>query len=303
MRDAPRRCSKLDSELGDLREVEESTVTSSLDLLHEVSLFRLLDPAELEALLNHMARTQLDEGEMLFYQGEPGLKLFVVESGRVEIYLTDDIGQHIGLLNAGPGEIIGELSVLDGQARSANARALEPTELLVLSREDLEQYLEEKPTVALDILAVMSQRIRATDALLQSRVSRNTNEIEDGRGSWVLRVALAVAQFSGSIPFFVAHAVLFALWVIINEGMIRSIGVFDPFPYELLSTLVGIEAIFLSTLVLLAQNVQLAKDRIRADVEYEVNLKAELKVAELHRKLDHFRQEMLKRFESLSRRH
>src|SRR6185437_8799773 len=107
-----------------------------------------------------------------------------------------------------------------------------------------------------------------------------------------MRVADWVANFSGSITFLVLHVIFFAAWILFNTLPIA----FDPFPYNLLTMTVSLEAIILSTLLLFSGNRQAARDRIRSDIEYEVNLKAELEVAHLHEKSDLMREEMLERF-------
>ena len=130
-------------------------------------------------------------------------------------------------------------------------------------------------------------------------MSRNVNEqVEEERDNIVLRVADWVANFSGSITFLVVHVCFFAAWISFNA---TSRSRFDPFPYNLLTMTVSLEAIILSTLLLFSSNRQGARDRIRADIEYEINLKAELEVAHLHEKTDRIQEEMLDRFARLEK--
>jgi CRP/FNR family cyclic AMP-dependent transcriptional regulator len=144
----------------------------------------------------------------------------------------------------------------------------------------------------------MGRMTRKANALLQARVSRNVNEeIEIDRGNIVMRVADWVAAFSGSITFLVLHAILFAMWI----GFNSTPWAFDPFPYNLLTMTVSLEAIMLSTLLLFSGNRSAARDAIRNNIEYEVNLKAELEVAHLHEKSDRMHEEMLERFARLEK--
>jgi uncharacterized membrane protein len=115
----------------------------------------------------------------------------------------------------------------------------------------------------------------------------------------VQKTADWIAEFSGSISFLVLHIVIFTGWIVANTGWLPGVPIFDPFPYGLLTMCVSLEAIFLSVFVLLSQNRQVAKDRIRADIEYDVNLKAELEVAHLHEKVDHLTAETARRLAAI----
>jgi CRP/FNR family cyclic AMP-dependent transcriptional regulator len=144
--------------------------------------------------------------------------------------------------------------------------------------------------------------MRVTAELLRHTASRNVNEaVEDNRTS-VQKAADWIAEFSGSIAFLMIHLVLFFLWIVMNVGSgIPGIPMFDPFPFGLLTMAVSLEAIILSVFVLLSQNRQVAKDRIRGDIEYDVNLKAELEIAHLHEKVDRLTAEVLERLGRLEK--
>ena len=246
-------------------------------------------------IANKLAKT----GDVLFRTGEPGDSMFIVQSGKVELWVKDTAGQKITLHTAGAGEFFGELSLLDGGSRTASATVIETSDLLVLDREDLLQLFVKRPPAALDMLAAMGGMTRKANALLQQRVARNVNEeIAVDRGGIVLRVADWVANFSGSITFLVLHIFLFAIYMALNS--IDSIA-FDPFPFNFLTMTVSLEAIILSTLLLFSSNRQGARDRVRADIEYEVNLKAELEVAHLHEKTDRMYEDFLDRFAKLEK--
>ncbi|MFI5207220.1 MAG: DUF1003 domain-containing protein [Gemmatimonadales bacterium] len=253
--------------------------------LEGVELFRALDDAERRALAATMQPRPVREGERLFDEGEAGKSLFLVRAGRAELYVRDHAGQEIVLNSVGPGEVFGELSLLDGQPRTAAARIVEDGELLELDRDSLVSLVRRIPDVALDLLTQMSRETRRADELLRQRVSRNANVDFEEHLTPVQRIADWIAWFSGSISFLLLHCVWFIIWVAIN---VKPLGVpqFDPYPFGLLTMIVSLEAIFLSCLVLISQNRQVAKDRIRSDIEYEVNVKAELEVAHLHEKID-----------------
>ena len=261
--------------------------------LASISLFQQLDDDERSVLASAMQEREVKTGDVLFKAGDPGDSMFIVHTGQVELFVKDKAGQKIVLHVAEPGEFFGELSLLDGGSRTATGVAVKESALWILDREDLQQLFRKRPDAALDMLAAMGRMTRKANALLQARVSRNVNEeIEIDRGNIVMRVADWVAAFSGSITFLVLHAILFALWI----GFNSTPWAFDPFPYNLLTMTVSLEAIMLSTLLLFSGNRSAARDAIRNNIEYEVNLKAELEVAHLHEKSDRMHEEMLERF-------
>ncbi len=269
--------------------------------LSQIQLFAQLDDDERSVLAQVMTERPLTAGETLFRVGDAGDSMFIVQTGAVELYMKDTAGQKIVLHTARPGDFFGELSLLDGGSRTASATCTEPGNLLVLDREDLLQLFRKRPDAALDMLAVMGRMTRKANALLRERVVKNVNEeVQEERGSVVLRVADWVANFSGSITFLVMHIGIFAVWIFFNIGIL-PVGGFDPFPFGLLTMAVSLEAIILSTLLLFSSNRQTARDRIRSDVEYEINLKAELEVAHLHEKTDRIYEEMCERFTKLER--
>jgi CRP/FNR family cyclic AMP-dependent transcriptional regulator len=261
--------------------------------LANLSLFATLDDDERAVLAAAMQERSVKANECLFRIGDPGDQMFIVRSGKIELFVKDKAGQKIVLHVAELGEFFGELSLLDGGPRTATASALDDAELYIVDREDLQQLFRNRPDAALDMLAAMSKMTRRSNAMLQARVSRNVNDREEiARDNIVMRTADWIANFSGSITFLGLHVVFFAAWILFNTLPIA----FDPFPYNLLTMTVSLEAIILSTLLLFSGNRQAARDRIRSDIEYEVNLKAELEVAHLHEKSDRMHEEMLERF-------
>jgi uncharacterized membrane protein len=211
----------------------------------------------------------------------------------VELFVKDNTGSKIVLALCGPGEVFGELSLFDGGARTATATPIEDSDLLMLDREDLLSFLRKYPDAALDLLTMMGQRIRATDEILRRRAARNINEEMAIRSTTIEKMADVIAEFSGSIPFLFMNALWFALWI--GWNLLPGVPHFDPYPFGFLTMVVSLEAIFLSIFVLVSQNRQGAKDRLRADAEYEVNLKAELEVTHLHEKVDFLTEEILAR--------
>jgi uncharacterized membrane protein len=264
-------------------------------LLAEVPFFQALDAQEREELAQQLDVVELAAGATVFNYGDPGDSLYVIRRGGVEVFIKDDTGQRISLETAGPGDVFGEISLLDGGARTASVMVTQDMEALTLTRSHLDLFLTRRPSAALDMLSAMGRRLRTTADRLRHTASRNVNEEMEDRRTRVQKVADWIAEFSGSVAFLLIHVVIFAVWILLNVPAVPGAPLFDPFPFGLLTMVVSLEAIILSVFVLLSQNRQAAKDRIRSDVEYGVNLKAELEVAHLHEKVDHLSAETASR--------
>ena len=270
------------------------------ELLKGIEIFELLDEDDRIELAKVVDTQQISAGDTLFQAGEPGESLFVVRSGEIELFIKDTAGQKIVLTVAEEGKMFGELSLLDTGPRTATALALTDTELLVLDREDLLLLFQKKPDAALHLLAAMSVMTRKADELLRTRVSRNVNEEIEEHLTPLQRVADWIAWFSGSMLFVFVNGIWFLTWIILNTLPV-GIRPFDPYPFSFLTMVVSLEAIFLSCFVLVSQNRQAEKDRVRSDIEYEVNIKAELEIAHLHEKTDRIYENMLERFSRIEK--
>ncbi|WLT30256.1 DUF1003 domain-containing protein [Geothrix sp. PMB-07] len=270
-------------------------------LLADLPLFAALRPEELDLLAQAVDLRRLQPGETLFKAGDPGEAMYIVVSGEIEISVVDRAGQKIVLTGRHRGDVFGELAMLDEGTRTATATAIIPTDLLELDRADLLLLVTRKPEAALHLLGAMGAMTRKADLLLRTRVARNVQDEIDDQRSLLERLTDWIAAFSGSMTFLLINAGWFAVWIYLNVSGRAS---FDPYPFGFLTMVVSLEAIILSILVLLAQNRQAAKDHIRDDVEYEINVKAELEIAHLHEKVeelsDDFRQR-LDRMEALLR--
>jgi CRP/FNR family cyclic AMP-dependent transcriptional regulator len=271
------------------------------NFLAGIKMFELLNEDDRVALGNVIDELKLPEGHTLFQAGDPGDSLFIVQSGEIELFIKDTAGQKIVLTNAQNGDMFGELAMLDTGPRTATAVALAETDVLVLDRDDLVLLFQRKPEAALHMLAALSGLTRKADELLRTRVSRNLNEEMETKVSFLQRIADWLAWFSGSMPFLISHTIWFLIWISLNT-IILGEKAFDPFPFGLLTMIVSLEAIFLACFVLISQNRQAEKDKVRADIEYEVNIKAELEVAHLHEKTDRIYENMMSRFALLEKR-
>jgi uncharacterized membrane protein len=272
-------------------------------ILTEVPLFQALEPAERAALAARVDTVREPAGKLLFQYGDPGESLYIVRSGAVEIFSKNDTGERIVLETAGPGDFFGEISLLDGGPRTASALVTRELEAVIVDRGDLEALLQVRPAAAMDLLTAAGRRVRQSAQILRRTVSRNINEEVEDKRTLVMKTADWISEFSGSLPFLFIHCVLFGVWILLNTGPLGHtvLGGWDPFPYGFLTMCVSLEAIILSVFVLLSQNRQVARDRLRNDIEYQVNLKAELEIAHLHEKFEHHNAEVLERLAALER--
>jgi uncharacterized membrane protein len=277
-------------------------MSTAIELIAEVPLFQSLDDEERAALAANLEEIQFEKGQMIFQYGEPGESLYIVRSGEAEVFIKDNTGNRMVLEVLSPGKYFGEVSLLDKGSRTASVLATENLEAFRLKRDKLEAFILKNPTAAVDILTVMGKRLRKDVEMLRHSASRNVNEeLEDTR-TIVMKIADWIADFSGSMPFLLINAILFFVWIILNVDFLPGLKSFDPFPFGLLTMWVSLEAIFLSIFVLISQNRQAQKDRIRSDIEYDVNLKAELEIAHLHEKVDRMQAEILEQLSELNKR-
>lgn len=268
--------------------------------LANIKMFELLNEDDRVALAKVVDELKVPEGHTLFQAGDPGDSLFIVREGGIELFIKDTAGQKIVLTTSVPGDMFGELAMLDTGPRTATALALTDSEVLVLDRDDLVMLFQRKPEAALHMLAALTGLTRKADELLRTRVSRNANEEMQVHSTPLQRIADWIAWFSGSMPFLMINGGWFIVWIIINTLAVGILA-FDPYPFGLLTMIVSLEAIFLSCFVLISQNRQAEKDRVRSDIEYEVNIKAELEIAHLHEKTDRIYENMMARFEKLEK--
>jgi len=270
-------------------------------LLAEVPFFQLLDEQERLELAKQLDVVAMPAGQLIFSYGDPGDSLFVIRKGEVEIFFKDDTGSRILLEVGKAGAVFGELSLLDGGPRTASALVKEDMEALRLDRAGLDEFLRKHPAAALDLLGAMGRRLRTTAEKLRHTASRNVNQELEDRRTRIEKAADWIAAFSGSIAFLNLHLLFFAVWILLNSSWVPGAPMFDPYPFGLLTMVVSLEAIILSVFVLLSQSRQASKDHVRSDVEYDVNLKAELEVAHLHEKIDRLAAETAARFDRVVR--
>lgn len=260
-------------------------MSADVTMIGEVPIFELMDEVERTALARLMDSRNFKQGETIFEVGDAGAEVYIVRTGRVEIYVETADGERVVLGENERGDVIGELSFLDGGPRTATAIAVEDAQMLSLHRERLLEFIDEHPHAALDLLTVVGRRLRTTHELLRTQVSRNVNVEEQERQTFAQRVADRVAAFGGSWSFILIFFAIMLVWVVLNStALLRDH--FDPYPYILLNLALSMIAAIQAPVIMMSQNRQASKDRLKSDLDYEVNFKAELEVAHLHRKVD-----------------
>jgi len=274
---------------------------STVELLSQVPLFALLDDQERSLLAERVETVTFTEGHTIFNVGDPGDSMYLVTSGEVQLSVKTKTGEEMFLESPGPGEFFGEISLLDQGPRTATARAKADVTAIEIDRGDLDELIRLAPTAAMDMLAATGKRLRHNAMIIRNAATRNANdEAADNRSS-VMRVADWIAGFSGSLPFLFIHIGIFAVWILLNVNWL-PFGNFDPFPFGFLTLVVSLEAIILSVFVLLSQNRQVARDKVSGDIEYDVNLKAEMQISNMHEKFDTLYSEILKRLDRIERK-
>jgi len=264
----------------------------TLEALRSVPLFASLDDRATRALRDLVRAHRVPAGTTLFDMGDAGDAMYLIEGGRVRIHVTDADGHDMTLAELGDGDFFGEMAILDGKPRSAHATVIEDADLGTISREDFLTFVSVNPEVALRMLSAIADRLRRTDELLRTRVSRNLNEVEKESRTLADRMADLLSDFGGSWKFLGATIFFVAFWMLYNSWWRQNAGP-DPFPYSFLDVINGIVGALLAPIILISQNMQENKDRLRADLDYQVNLKNELAIAEVMRRLDVLESERL----------
>jgi uncharacterized membrane protein len=275
-------------------------MTTTTEVLAEVPLFALLDEHERGVLAERVDFVEFKAGDTIFKVGDPGDSMYVIMTGDVQLSVKTKTGEEMFLENPTDGDFFGEISLLDEGPRTASAIAKTAVRAIEIDRSDLDELFKLKPAAAMDLLAATGRSLRHNALIIRNAATRNANdEVEDNR-STVMRIADWIAAFSGSLPFLFLHIVVFAVWILLNVKLF-SFGNFDPFPFGFLTLVVSLEAIILSVFVLLSQNRQVARDKVHGDIEYDVNLKAEMQIAHMHEKVDTLYSELVKRLDRIEK--
>jgi CRP/FNR family cyclic AMP-dependent transcriptional regulator len=244
----------------------------------EVPIFSLLDADERAILADHVELRRFVTRQRIYKAGDPGARAYIVLTGRVEVSMIDEERRPVVVDTPQRGEVFGLSSMLAESAHLTTAVALEDTSVIEVDRSDLAALLQRKPMAGLDMLTMVGKQFRAAQELLRTRVVRNPNEEIAEAETMADRVADRVAQFGGSWRFIGSFCLGMVVYVAANQILPHA---WDPYPYILLNLFLSMLAAFQAPVIMMSQNRQDAKDRLRGELDYRVNMKAEMEVSQV----------------------
>lgn len=259
--------------------------------LDRLPLFRNIPADQLEPMRVAAVRQVFTASAAIFKQGDIPKYFYIVEDGIVDIVLpavVDDIT--VATFEA--GSFFGELGVFDNQPRTATARATVDTSLICIPVHAMAELIEQHPAAARQFMSVIIERLRGADEMLSRLKLRNVNEIADEKMTFGEKIADLVARFGGSWTFIIAFGVFLGVWMAVNTVWLLTAPP-DPFPYIFLNLILSCLAALQAPVIMMSQNRQASKDRLQADQDYQVNIKAEFAIQQLHRKLDEMRASLM----------
>jgi CRP/FNR family transcriptional regulator, cyclic AMP receptor protein len=260
------------------------SIPMTTDTLRTVPLFESLDEKAAAKVCELLDTIECQASQMLFRAGDAGDAMYLIERGKVQISMKAADGEELILAVLSRGDFFGEMALIDGKPRSANATVVEASRLVVLSRPHFLSFLGSSPNVALEMLTALTRRLRRTDELLKHLATRNVNEEEASHLTFADRAADVIAEFGGSWKFITASLAFFFIWIGINTFLLTR-KPFDPFPFILLNLALNMITALQAPIIMMSQNRQSYKDRLRADLDYRVNLKNELALNEILRRV------------------
>ena len=253
-------------------------------ILKQVSLFALLDDDETAVLAAQVELKRFAPRQRIYKIGDAGGRGYVMVSGAVQVTTVDDDHQDVTVDEPASGEFFGFASMLDGTPHQTSATALEETVCIEVEPNDIQVLLNRKPHAGMDMLSVLGRQFHASQALVRLRATRNPNEIIEREATFGDRLADGVAAFGGSWTFIITFAVVLVVYTAMNILLRRA--AWDPYPFILLNLFLSMLAAIQAPVIMMSQNRQDTKDRLRGELDFEVNRRAESEVQALSRKLN-----------------
>ena len=253
------------------------------EMLRKVPLFALLDDEESAVLAAQVEFRQFEPRHRIYRIGEPGDKAYILISGSVEVTTVDEDSQEVLVDRPSPGEFFGFASMMDQSAHQTAAMAVARTTCVEVDRHDILALLQQKPHAGMDMLAVLGRQFHASQDLVRQRTARNPNEVIEEQATTGEHIADGVARFGGSWAFILSFGAVLVVYTAIN--VILGKGAWDPYPFILLNLFLSMLASVQAPVIMMSQNRQDAKDRLRGELDFEVNRRAESEIHVLSRKL------------------
>jgi uncharacterized membrane protein len=252
--------------------------------LKHVPLFSLLDDDELAVLAAQVDLKTFAARQRIYKIGDPGMHAYVMLSGVVHVSTVDQDHQEVLVDQPGHGEFFGFASMLDKTPHQTTAVAMEKTTCVEVSRDDIAILLQRKPMAGMDMLTVLGHQFHASQQLVRIRASRNPNEVIEEKYTFGERLADVVASFGGSWTFITVFGVVLVTWTAINVALRTR--AWDPYPFILLNLFLSMLAALQAPVIMMSQNRQDKKDRLRSELDFDVNRRAESEIQNLSRKLN-----------------
>ena len=253
------------------------------DELRHVPLFELLDDDEAAVLAAQVEVRKFAPRQRIFKAGDSGEHGYVVMSGKVQVATTDEDHQEVIVDEPEHGDLFGFASMLQKTEHQTSAMALEETACLEIGRDDIAVLLERRPMAGMDMLTMQARQFHASQKLVRSRANRNPNDVIEEQASFGERLADAVAGFGGSWTFIIIFAVVLIVYSTAN--VVLGNHAWDPYPFILLNLFLSMLAAIQAPVIMMSQNRQDAKDRLRSELDFDVNRRAESEIQSLSRRL------------------
>jgi len=254
------------------------------EVLKNVPLFALLDDDETAVLAGQVELKTFAARERIYKRGDPGGQAYVMVAGQVRVTTVDEDHQEVVVDEPGKGEFFGFASMLEQTPHQTNAIALEETVCLEVSRDDIAILLQRKPLAGMDLLTTLGRQFHASQELVRVRASRNPNEVIEREATLGERIADSVARFGGSWSFIISFGILLTVYTVINVFLDKK--AWDPYPFILLNLFLSMLAAIQAPVIMMSQNRQDTKDRLRGELDFDVNRRAESEIQGLARKLN-----------------
>jgi uncharacterized membrane protein len=255
-----------------------------LAIIREVPLFALLDDEELAVLAEQVDLAQFAPRQRIYRINDPGDRAYVMITGSVQVTTIDEDHQDVVVDEPRRGEFFGFASMLDETPHQTNAIALEATTCVRVDRNDILALIQKKPHAGMDMLTVLGRHFHAAQQLVRNRAMRNPNEMIESESTAGERIADAVASFGGSWTFIITFLVILVFYTALN--LVLRASAWDPYPFILLNLFLSMLAALQAPVIMMSQNRQDTKDRLRGELDYDVNRRAESEIQGLAQKLN-----------------
>jgi CRP/FNR family cyclic AMP-dependent transcriptional regulator len=254
------------------------------EVLKNVPLFALLDDEELAVLASQVELKTFASRERIYKIGDPGGQAYVLISGAVRVSTVDRDEQEVIVDEPATGEFFGFASMLEQTPHQTNASGVEEAVCLEVSRDDISVLLQRKPQAGMDLLTTLGRQFHASQALVRVRAAHNPNDLIEEESTTGERIADSVARFGGSWAFIISFGILLTVYTVVNVGLDKK--AWDPYPFILLNLFLSMLAAIQAPVIMMSQNRQDTKDRLRGELDFDVNRRAESEIQGLARKLN-----------------